>query len=348
MGSVKDILILRPATEWETGIARFVFSDRYSVFDYGEMPDKIKNKGKALCITSAYFFEKAEEKGIKTHYLGVVENNKIKKIDELEHAGNIMEIRLLRVIKPEIAKNEAGKSVYDYSVFRKMSNKGNFLIPLEVIYRNIISRNSSLLRRLKEGRIKPAELSLAEIPEPEKKLESPIIELSTKFEERDRYISWDEAREIANISEDEINEIRKKTLDISKMISNEVEKLGILNEDGKFEFGFDESRKLIVADAIGTLDECRFSYNSFPVSKEIARIYYRATSWYREVERAKKKDSIKWRAFIRKPPKLNKKLAELISLLYQSFANELTGKEFFDAPKLKDVISELREIQKFK
>ncbi|MEM2030369.1 MAG: phosphoribosylaminoimidazolesuccinocarboxamide synthase, partial [Archaeoglobaceae archaeon] len=65
MGSVKDMIVLKnPNGELGEGV--FEFSNRYSVFDYGEMPDKIDGKGASLCLISAFFFERLEEKGIKT------------------------------------------------------------------------------------------------------------------------------------------------------------------------------------------------------------------------------------------------------------------------------------------
>jgi len=82
MGSVKDIEIIEAPEKNRLGLGRFVFSDRYSVFDWGEMPDHISNKGASLCIISAYFFEKLGEKH-RTHYVGVVENGKVKRLDEL-------------------------------------------------------------------------------------------------------------------------------------------------------------------------------------------------------------------------------------------------------------------------
>ena len=73
MGSVKDLQIIRPPTQTEMGIGRFLFSDRYSVFDWGEMPDHIGGKGAALCLMGAYCFEQLEKKGVKTHYRGLVD-----------------------------------------------------------------------------------------------------------------------------------------------------------------------------------------------------------------------------------------------------------------------------------
>ncbi len=337
MGSVKDLIIIEKPEGDKPGIGRFKFSDRYSVFDWGEMPDQIEDKGKAICIVTAYFFEKLEEKGFKTHYSGLVEEGKVKKLNELSRPSDTMEIKLLRVLKPEI-KN----SKYDYSIFKK--EKKNFLIPLEIIYRNSLPQGSSVFRRLKEGSITPQDLGLDSEPVPGQILEKPVLDVSTKLEEIDRYIKWDEAKEIAGLSDDELNEIKEKTLFINNLITEEAKKLGLFNEDGKVEFGFDEERNIILVDAIGTLDECRFTYNGIPVSKEIARIYYRKTEWYREVVEAKKKDKINWKGHVENPPpSLPGELRRGIENIYKAFANEITGKRWFNAPSLKEVLDTIKE-----
>jgi len=337
VGSVKDLIIVENPKEKKAGRGYFVFSDRYSVFDWGEMPDHIDGKGASLCITSSYFFEKLKEKGVKTHYIGVVEGEKTKKLNELSSPTNKMEVKLLRVIKPR--KNENG---YDYSVYK--NEKGNYLIPVEVIYRNSLPQGSSLLRRLKEGKIKPEDIGLNKIPEEGEVLEKPIIELSTKLEETDRYISWDEGKEISNLSDEEIEEIKRITILVNEVIKKEVEKIGLFYEDGKIEFGLDEERNLILIDAIGTLDECRLTYNGFPLSKEIARIYYRKTNWYKEVVEAKKKDKVDWKNLVKiTPPPLPKRLKELISLLYKGYCNQLTERNWFNAPPFKDIIREIKD-----
>ncbi|RME65554.1 MAG: phosphoribosylaminoimidazolesuccinocarboxamide synthase, partial [Nitrospirae bacterium] len=100
MGSVKDLQIISPPSEREPGVGRFVFSDRYSVFDWGEMPDHIPHKGSALAIIGAYFFEKIESLGIMTHYIAMIENSSRRRLSNLTKASNTMEVQLLRVIKP--------------------------------------------------------------------------------------------------------------------------------------------------------------------------------------------------------------------------------------------------------
>ena len=76
MGSVKDLEVIQKPTKDKMGLGRFHFSDRYSVFDWGEMPDLIDKKGEALCLMGAYCFERLEVKSVLTHYKGLVDSNK--------------------------------------------------------------------------------------------------------------------------------------------------------------------------------------------------------------------------------------------------------------------------------
>lgn len=338
MGSVKDLTILEKPLKNKTGIGIFSFSERYSLFDWGEMPDHIHNKGASLCILSAYFFEKLEEMGIKTHYLGVIEDNKVKKLSELKNSPTSIKVKLLRVIKPEIR----GTS-YDYSVYH--NEKSNFLIPLEIIYRNSLPEGSSIFRRLKEGSLKLSALGLKKMPLPGMVLEKPFLDVSTKLETSDRYISWEEAKNIANLTNDRISEIKRTLFLINEIITKEVSKAGLKNEDGKVEFGIDEKQNLIVVDALGTLDECRFTLDGSQISKEIARTFYRTTPWYENVESAKKKNRIEWKKLVEiLPPLLPVRLKNLISLLYQASANEITGRKWFkDIPLLKEIIEEIKK-----
>jgi len=336
MGSVKDLRVLEEPSDKKSGVGEFIFSNRYSVFDWGEMPDHIKNKGKALCLMGAYFFEKLEEMEIKTHYLGVVEDGRIKKFDELEGASNIMRVKLLRVLRPGF---RGGK--YDYSIYKR--ERANFLIPLEIIYRNFLPPGSSIFRRLKEGSATPEDFGLERMPEPGEKLKWPIVDISTKLETTDRYIKWDEAMEIAGLSEGEMEKIRDVTLTVNNLITEEVKKAGLINEDGKVEYGFDEGRNIMLVDVLGTPDECRFTFDGIPVSKEVARIFYRNTGWYEEVKEAKKKNRERWKEMVSPPPSLPPRLAELISMMYQATCNEDTGSTCFDVPSLEEVIKEMRE-----
>lgn len=338
MGSVKDLKVLKEPNDTQHGVGHFIFSDRYSVFDWGEMPDHIVEKGKAICIATAYFFECLEKLGIKTHYIGVVENGKAKRLDQLKEPQNILEVKLVRVVKPKIQGN-----LYDYSIYQQ--ERANFLIPLEVIYRNSLPAGSSVFKRLKQGSLKWEDLGLKQEPKPGQILDKPILDVSTKLEITDRYITWEEAQKICNLEDSELKEIKRVTLLINDLITKEAINIGLFNEDGKIEFGFDQQRNLMLVDALGTLDECRFTYQGIPVSKEIARIYYRKTDWYKEVEEAKSKDRLNWKSLVKSsPPKLPEELATSISLLYKAYANELTKRKWFDAPPLKEVLKQIKEL----
>lgn len=336
MGSVKDLEVIKAPTDTSLGTGRFSFSDRYSVSDWGEMPDHILNKGQAITLLAAYFFEKLEEAGIPTHYLGLVEDGCVKKLKDLTRPVNVLEIKLLNVYHPA-AKNDS----YDYSQYSEL--KGGFLIPLEIIYRNFLPKGSSVFKRIENGDIQPQDLGLSERPAAGEKLQVPFIDVSTKLEITDRYISWDEAKTISGLSTDEVDELKKLTGKVNNLISEEFKKIGLMNEDGKIECGFDTQRRLTVVDVLGTLDECRFTYQGMPVSKEIARIYYRDTEWHKAVETAKKKNRLKWKEICELDPQpLPENLKSGLSQVYCACTNKITQKEWFDVPPLDEILAKIR------
>ena len=164
MGSVKDLQVIKQATRDVMGIGRFHFSDRYSVFDWGEMPDHIEGKGAALCVMGAYCFERLEAMGVKTHFRGLVnETGKAVSLSELKQPSNIMEVCLVNVYRPQISTVN-GKIVRDYSVYTP--NLKNCLIPLEIIYRNGLPEGSSVFKRLEQGKVTLKDLGLDHTPKP--------------------------------------------------------------------------------------------------------------------------------------------------------------------------------------
>ncbi|MBI5680094.1 MAG: phosphoribosylaminoimidazolesuccinocarboxamide synthase [Methanobacterium sp.] len=338
MGSVKDLKILKNPTFEKPGEGIFTFSNRYSIFDWGGMPDHIDHKGKSIALLGAYFFEKLDELGISNHYMGLMENGDAKNLSELNNPSKVMKVKLLRVITPKFENNQ-----YDYNIYSQ-NLKGNFLIPLEIIYRNVLPEGSSVFKRLNESEIIPEDLGLKNPPVPNQKLKKPLIDFSTKLEVTDRYLRPLEAQEISSLSEEELDELKDVTTIINKMISQEFSKIGLKNEDGKIEFGYGPKRQLMVVDVLGTLDECRFTFNDLPVSKEITRMYYRDTEWHCATEEAKKKDRINWKDNCALQPKpLPPKLKNLISQVYCSCTNEITGKEWFkDVMSLKEILKDIK------
>jgi phosphoribosylaminoimidazole-succinocarboxamide synthase len=346
MGSVKDLEVIQKPTRDVMGVGRFYFSDRYSVFDWGEMPDYISGKGEALCLMGAYCFEQLDAKGVETHYRGLVDKNgAVVTFEEIDASTSIMEVNIVNVYKPE-TRVAHEKVEYDYTLFTP--NLKNFLIPLEIIYRNGLPEGSSVFKRLEQGKVAIKDLGLDHQPRPGERFAKPIFDVSTKLEESDRYVTWEEAKKIAGLTTQEVAAVKAVLSKVNDAISRIASHAGLENEDGKIELAFNNERRLMVVDVVGTLDECRFTYNGVHVSKEVARQFYKKTEWYRDVEEAKKTAETQgvkdWKALCKsQPPKLDVQLKTVISEMYMAATNELTDRKLFDAPRLAEVIKKYRE-----
>jgi phosphoribosylaminoimidazole-succinocarboxamide synthase len=349
MGSVKDLEVIQKPTRDDMGIGRFHFSDRYSVFDWGEMPDHIDGKGAALCLMGAYCFEWLEDKGVETHYRGLVDKNgKVVTFEEIDAPTSIMEVNLVNVYKPETRASH-GKVEYDYSLFTP--NLKNFLIPLEIIYRNGLPEGSSVFKRLEQGKVTIKDLGLDHHPRPGERFAKPIFDVSTKLEETDRYVTWEEAKKIAGLRPQEVDAAKAVLSRVNDAISRIASHAGLENEDGKIELAFNNERRLMVVDVVGTLDECRFTYDGVHVSKEIARQFYRKTAWYKDVEEAKKTAETQgakdWKALCKsQPQKLDAQLKTIISEMYMAAANEMTERKMFAVSSLADTVKKYKTYSK--
>jgi phosphoribosylaminoimidazole-succinocarboxamide synthase len=313
------------------------------------MPDHIDGKGAALCLMGAYCFEQLEKKGVKTHYRGLVDSDgEVVKFSELKQPSSIMEVSLVNVYKPQTSALN-GKIMHDYSIYTP--NLKNCLIPLEIIYRNGLPEGSSVFKRLEQAKITLKDLGLDHYPKPGEQLAKPIFDVSTKLEETDRYLTWQEAQKIACLTDEELADVKAVLLKADETITEVASKAGLKNEDGKIELAFDEKRKLMIVDVVGTLDECRFTYGGVHVSKEVARQFYKKTSWYNDLEQAKKTAEAKgiqdWKALCKtQPPKLDPQLKAIISEMYMAAANEMTNRKLFDAPKLSEVMAKYNRYMK--
>jgi phosphoribosylaminoimidazole-succinocarboxamide synthase len=346
MGSVKDLEIIEKPAADTMGVGRFHFSDRYSVFDWGEMPDRIDGKGAALCLMGAYCFEKIAETGVKTHYRGLVDKTeRLITFKEIHQPTSTMEVNIVNVYQPE-TRMAKGKVTYDYSMYTPSLK--NCLIPLEIIYRNGLPEGSSVFKRLEQGKITLKDLGLDHTPKPGERLAKPIFDVSTKLEEVDRYITWEEAEKIAGITNIELIAVKTILAKVDEAITELACHAKLENEDGKIELAFDSQRKLMIVDVVGTLDECRFTCDGVHVSKEVARQFYKKTGWYRDVEDAKKAAEVRgdrdWKALCKsEPPKLDSQLKAIISGMYMAAANELTCRSLFDALPLAEIIKQYKE-----
>jgi phosphoribosylaminoimidazole-succinocarboxamide synthase len=293
----------------------------------------------------AYCFEQLEKLGVKTHYRGLVNRaGKAVKVAELKEPSSIMEVALVNVYKPKTSVAN-GKIVHDYRQYT--SSLKNCLIPLEVIYRNGLPEGSSVFKRLAQGKVTLQDLGLDHQPQPGETLAKPFFDVSTKLEETDRYLTWAEATEISGLTDRELTNVKEMLLKADEIISKAASNASLKNEDGKIELAFDDQRRLMLVDVLGTLDECRFTFEGMHVSKEVARQFYKKTAWYNDLEQAKRDAEAKgvrdWKSLCKlQPPKLDPKLKTIISQMYMAVANEMTDKKLFNAPKLVDVIGDYK------
>ncbi len=365
MGSTKDIKILKPVELRKMGWGLFGFSDRYSVFDWGEMPDHIKNKGAALCMMSAYFFEELKKMGIESSYAGLKIGDDEKRYfvnKQFLNPSNEMWVKF--VMKPELParrvkeitemdkkeyigiapiKNDEKIEeyvLYDYSVYQQSPR--NILIPLEVMYRNTLPKGSSVFDRLNKGTLTYQDLGLDHMPVEGEKLPQPYFDVSTKIEDGDRYMKWNEAQRLSGLDNEELERIKALLNKGNKLITETMAPLGINNDDGKFEFGISPyrtyRREFMFVDVLGTPDECRFTMDGVQMSKEVARQWYRNNQpeWVKEVE--EKKGAEGWKGkMVNKPKHLPAEFLAIISDIYTSMANAVIGRNIFDAPPIDKV-----------
>jgi phosphoribosylaminoimidazole-succinocarboxamide synthase len=101
----------------------------------------------------------------------------------------------------------------------------NFLVPLEIVYRNTLPEGSSVFNRLNDGTLKLADIGLTEMPAPGQRFERALLDVSTKLEATDRYLSWYEAKKLAGINDYETGQIKQTTLQINDLITQETKKI---------------------------------------------------------------------------------------------------------------------------
>jgi len=339
MTSVKEFVIEEPATPERTGRGRFAFTDDYSVFDWGKMPDPIPGKGASLCAMGAANFELLEAEGVPTHYRGVVSEGEVVTLDEAAEPPREMAIDLSRV--PDLPHE--GRT-YDYTVFHREAGE-NYVVPLEIVFRNTVPVGSSL-----RGRADPSDFDLEFDDWPDEAVDLPeaVVEFSTKFEESDRYLSREEADRIAGAADIETLEETART--VNQLVTERADDAGLEHEDGKIECIYVDG-EVRVADVVGTFDENRFSYDGQQVSKEVVRQYHKREQpeWVAAVdeakERAKAEDVADWRELCERDPEpLPEGIVRAMSDLYCGGANAYLGRELFDAPPLAEAVERVRDL----
>ena len=314
----------------------FEFTDRYSVFDWGPMPQEIKNKGVSLASMAKSFFkyfEQLESWRILKNY-----EHKFKGLESLKTFKDLCCTGIQHHYRKE--KGSRGIIVKKFSVIGPSFKEGNWdyreyetrpidtIVPLEVIFRFGMGKGSSLKLRIKDIDYLKS-LGLKNPPVEGEFFKWPVIEFSSKYESLDRYFDYRQAKKNAGLSEVEFFHLKELSqllaINLHFLVNQLHPDLNLF--DGKFEWAFvkgeDNSRSFVLVDSLG-LDELRLVYKGASLSKEFLREYYRKTSWFKAVEDAKKirerKNLKDWKSLCHESPEnLPKNIIDGASLLYQNF-----------------------------
>lgn len=278
----------------------FRFTDNISVFDK-VIPSLIPFKGETLCREGVYWFSRAAQMGIKTHFQEYLPPN-----------GMLVD-------KVDIIPSD-----------RITRESKRYLIPLEFICRWYVA--GSLFDRTSDGSISAESLGFSRghkvvYGEP---LPEPFLEVSTKLEKTDRLLGSAEALLISGLTPAEFDDAREIVLKIDEDIGRSVESRGLIHVDGKKELAFDENREIMVVDVYGTADEDRFwdkaRYEEgefVDLSKEYVRQYYRKTG-YKDRLYAARASGMEDLAI----PELPKDVIDQTSRIYVKLFEMITGEEF--------------------
>lgn len=333
-GSVKDLY-----SSGET--MTFKYSNRYSIFDWGQMPDEIPFKGEALASMAASFFEYLETKNIHSHFKKQISKDEIS-------------VQPVKVLRPEWIEGQ-----YDYSAYADRPT--NTLVPLEVIFRRYLGQGNSLEKRLQKNPEYLYDLDLDTMPSAGTHFEPSLVEFSTKLESSDRYLGKNELAEMNIANEVELKNLKLLTQKITHHLQELFEKLSIKLWDGKFEYGFGSEtqgvRELFLVDSIGP-DELRLTYEGLPLSKEFLRQIYARSKWAEGVQKSKdlaqERKTQDWKKICIEelhltPRPLSPRQLEVSSLLYKALANEIAlavGRErpFESGANLKTWVQEAQNL----
>lgn len=340
-GSVKNV-------RGTSGVSPYIFeySDRYSIYDWGEMPDQLQGKGEALAFLAWFFFDYLSRAGFASHMLGKAE-------------GRCIKVQPVAVLKPK-SETRDGRLAWDYTAYQ--ARPANALVPLEVIFRFGVPEGSSLLKRASKLEY-CREIGLDHEPKTGERFARPVIEFSTKLENKDRYISRAEAAEIAGLNKTELEKLLELTATAALKLKECFAGIGVELWDGKFEFAFAEGkaneRGFILVDSIGP-DELRLTADDIHLSKEMLRAHYKGSKWLAALEKAKalgdERGEKDWKKICKEelgaspaplPPDVKEK-AEMIYLsLCEALSRKYLGTSAFPAAwDIAKTVAELKQLQR--
>jgi phosphoribosylaminoimidazole-succinocarboxamide synthase len=306
------------------------------------MPDQIPDKGASLGTMGAFNFERLEASGIPTHYRGVELDAEVVSLDEALDEGEAPSTMVIDLTQVPPLPFEDG--TYDYEAYYETAGE-NYLVPLEIVFRNRVPVGSSLRSRRSP---KDFDLDFDSWPDEAVDLPEPIVEFSTKYEEQDRYLTREEADRIAGPAS--LSTLEDRARAVNRHVTDQAAATGLTHQDGKIECLYIDG-EIRVADVVGTFDENRFSYEAQQVSKEVIRQYHKRTqpAWVDAVSAAKAEASdtgvADWKSLCDKlPTSLDEEVIQIARNLYCAGTNTYVERQVFDAPPIDEAVEAARSL----
>jgi phosphoribosylaminoimidazole-succinocarboxamide synthase len=303
--STKNLEIIEPPTAAKEGLGVFEYTDNYTVFHYGRMPDLIPGTGEAICRMAVANFLMLEAAGVPTHFRRFIAPSRI-------------EFDLARI--PELGTGTPALGAR------------NYLVPVQVIVRNELPQGSSVHHRLAAGTLTPSGLGPRGVPAAGEKLDPPLIEYATMLEDINRFVSAAEAQRVAGLSDELFQEMREITVKVNEVITGHASEVGLRHCDGKVEYLVSGDARMVLADSPGTPDESRLMFGDVHCGKQVIRNWYVAHGLEVPV-RQLISDGVprsRWPV----PASLPPGFIPAMSDIYRSLSEAWTGERIWNAPDL--------------
>ncbi|HXH31309.1 MAG TPA: phosphoribosylaminoimidazolesuccinocarboxamide synthase [Bacteriovoracaceae bacterium] len=294
-GSTKDVYSSRESYV-------FSFSDRYSVFDWGEMPDQIAHKGASLAAFSKTVYRHLAGLGIKTHF-----------VDEACGPEQM-------VIRPfEITRESP------------LPQRENLFVPLEVIFRLGVAKGSSLLKK------SPGFRELQRFPSPMIEFTTKLERFDRPLSHQEaRDLCGMNAAEWADLQSTTFTIATA----LKQLFGHSGITLWDGKLEFALAERVNGNREIVLVDSIGP-DELRLTKDDVLLSKEIIRQHYRKAPWYQQLEVAKKEHGAAFKDHISLPEKLPAAFKQAVSSMYQVLP-ELLSSVPGSQQKLSGLLAELK------
>ncbi len=194
------------------------------------------------------------------------------------------------------------------------------MIPVECIVRGYLY--GSLYDRLVNGEVRlPVEPVIAS------KLPQPMFDPTTKSDVKDEPITMSQILDEGWLSQEQLDELRSKSIAIYEKIVERAEKAGFLLADLKLEFGFDENENIVLADSIGPdefrlwpKDNYRPGRSQESYDKQPIRDWLTKTGYKKQLDKARSEGLP-----VPTPPQLPSDLVQETSRRYILAYERLTG-----------------------